>query len=155
MGFANSNDYLDGRKAVPTGQGSEVLSARFPISLTTGDLALNDIGAVGILPAGHVPVALLVDSDDLDSNATPAVVLAVGVLDAAGTDLSTAAADGGAAWGTGLTVGQAGGQVSVESKALSRVQATGADRKIAVKVTTAAATAQAGELGLTLLYRPA
>ncbi len=155
MTFANSNDYLTGRKSPVTCTGSEVTAVRYAISLATGDLALNDIGAVGILPAGHVPVGLLVDSDDLDSNGTPLLVASVGVLNAAGDDLSAAAADGGAAWGTGLTVCQTGGQVSVESKALSRVTATGADRRIGVKFTAAAATAVAGELGLTLLYRAA
>jgi hypothetical protein len=36
-----------------------------------------------------------------------------------------------------------------------RMAATTSDRKFGVKFTTAAATAQAGTLGLTLLYRPA
>lgn len=155
MSFANSNDYLRGGKPTVSPAGCEVVAVRYPIDLVTGDLALNDIGEVGILPAGCLPVALLVDSDDLDSNGTPTIVASVGVLNAAGTDLSTAAADGGAVWGSGLTVCQAGGQVQVLSKALSRVQASQSDRKIGVKFTTAAATAQAGTIGLTLLYRSA
>lgn len=153
MAFANSNDYLTGRKPVPFPAGGEVVAVRYPITLATGDLAENDIGEVGILPAGCVPVALFVDSDDLDSNANPAVAMSVGVLNAAGNDLSTDAADGGAVWGAAITVAQAGGQVAVVSKALSRVAAASSDRKLGVKVTTAAATAASGVLGLTLLYR--
>lgn len=154
MTFKNSNDYLDGRKSTVFPAGSEVVAVRFAHQMDTTDLQLNDIGAVGILPAGCVPVALLVDSDDLDTG-TPALALSVGVLNAAGTDLSTAAGDGGAAWGTGITVAQAGGQVQVLGKALSRVASASIDRTIGVKVTTAAGTAAAGELGLTLLYRAA
>jgi len=154
MAFTNSNDYLDGRKPVVFPSGSEVVAVRFPISLVAADLDVNDIGRVGILPAGCVPVGLLVDSDDLDTG-TPAVVLSVGLLNAGETDLSTADADGGAAWGTGLTVAQAGGQVQATSKALSRVTPTQTDRMIGLKVTTAPATKAPGVVGVTLLYRTA
>lgn len=153
MAFANSNDYLTGRKASQSPAGCEVVAVRYSISLATGDLALNDVGAVGILPAGCVPVAVMYDSDDLDSHGTPTIAASVGILNAGGTDLSTDAADGGAVWGSSITTSQAGGQSQVLSKALSRVQASQSDRKIGVKFTTAAATAQAGELGLTVLYR--
>lgn len=156
MSFTNSNDYLDGRKPVPTPAGGEVVAVRFPITLATGDLDINDIGAVGILPAGCVPVALFYDSDDLDSHATvPTIAASVGILNAAGDALSTEAADGGAVWGSGITTSQAGGQSAVTSKALSRVAATNADRKIGVLFSAAAATAAAGVLGLTLLYKAA
>lgn len=154
MSFANSNDYLTGRKPVPTGDGYGVTAVRFAVALLAADLALNDIGAVGILPARCVPVALYYDSTDLDTNASAAIVASVGVLNAAGTDLSTAAADGGAAWGAAITTSQAGGQSAVLSAALANVTPTDADRLIAVKFTTAAATAAAsGTVGLTLLYR--
>lgn len=155
MTFTNSNAYLDGRTPTVFPAGSEVVAVRYAITMASGDLDENDIGVVGILPAGCVPVALFYDSDDLDTHTTPTIVASVGVLDAAGTGLSTAAADGGAAWGTGITTSQTGGQSQVLSKALARVQATGADRQIAVKFTAAAATKATGEVGLTLLYRAA
>jgi len=69
MSFTKSNDYLDGRKPTITCDCSEVAAVRYPLELVAADLDANDIGAVGILPAGSVPVALYVDSDDLDSNA--------------------------------------------------------------------------------------
>jgi hypothetical protein len=81
--------------------------------------------------------------------------MSFGVLNAAGTSLSTATDDGGAAWATGVTVGQAGGAVVPMSRALQRVNQAQADRKIGVSVTAGAATAAAGTLGLTLLYRAA
>lgn len=153
MSFSATNGYLEGRNPIPTSD-DEVIATRFALTLATGDLALNTIGAIGVLPPGHLPVALLFDADDLDSNGTPTVAMSIGLLDAAGTALSTATADGGAVWGAGITVGQAGGQVQVLSKALSRVTATQTDRYMGILVSTAAATAVSGQVGVTLLYRP-
>lgn len=151
MAFSNTNDYLTGAKPVPTPTGGDVVATRFSLALKTTDLALNTVGAVGVLPANCLPVAVLLDSDDLDSGT--AAAMSVGILDSAGTDISTAAADGGAAWGASITVAQAGGQAQVLSKAISRVQPSNHDRKVGIKVTTAAGTAVAGEVGITLLYR--
>jgi len=148
MSFTKSNDYLDGRKPTITCDCSEVAAVRYPLELVAADLDANDIGAVGILPAGSVPVALYVDSDDLDSNAQPTIVASVGLLNAAGTDLEVV-------WGSGLTVCQAGGQVAVVSKALARTAAAAGDRKVGIKFTAGAATKAAGEVGVTLLYRAA
>lgn len=162
MAFANSNDYLTGRKPVVSADSFGTCALRFSLAMVAGDLTLNNVGNIGILPAGCVPVGLLVDSDDLDTNASPTVAFAIGMSNAAvsnnvqgatPTDISTAAADGGAAWATAITVGQAGGQVQPLSKALSRVQAVNYDRYIVLKATTAAATGAAGEFGVTLLYR--
>lgn len=155
MAFANSNDFLTGRKPAVTADDTCVVAVRYAVQLTTADLTANNVGAVGILPAGHVPVAMYVDADDLDANATPALVLEVGVLNDAGNALSTDPLDGGAPWGTGITIGQTGGQVAVTSKALSRVSAKSSNRRIGVRVATAPATAAAGQIGVTLLYVPA
>lgn len=73
-----------------------------------------------------------------------------------GTALSTLTQDGGAVWGSGITVSQAGGQVQVLSKALTRVQAVNYDRAILLLATAGAATAAAGsskEIGINLFYR--
>lgn len=156
MPFANSNSSINGRAPLPTPSGSEVVAIRFEIDLLAADLVINDIGVVGILPPGCVPVSLRYDSDDLDTNATPTIVASVGIMAADNsTALSTATADGGAAWGTGITTSQAGGMSTVLSKAISRVTATQADRRIGVLFTAGAATAAAGKLGLTLMYRAA
>lgn len=167
--FANSNDYLDGRKPVPTAEsGHTVLATRFTIALGTGDLDANDIGAVGILPAGHVPVDVRVDGSDMDSGAAAAVFqVGVGNLedqDAAGaassdakdTLISTVAADGGGAWGdTGAAVATAFDKALTRTlNNMNAVTAVDYDRHIVVKVTTAPTTAVAGTLGLTLFYRP-
>ena len=52
MTFSKSNDQLTGRKPALFPAGCEVVAERFELDLATGDLALNTIGAVGILPAG-------------------------------------------------------------------------------------------------------
>jgi len=153
MPFTNSNDFTTGRAQPITPTGAELCSMRFALAMPVGDLALNTIGQIGILPARCVPVAVLVDGTDMDSGAA-AMVLSVGILNAAGNALSTAAADGGAAWGA--TVASAAAfQQQVLSQPMTTVTATDADRKIGILVATAPSTAVAGTLGLTLLYRSA
>lgn len=151
MSFTNSNDYTTGRANPVTPAGAELASMRFTLAMATADLALNSIGQIGILPAGCIPVQLLVDGTDMDSGAA-AMVLNVGILDAAGTAFSTAAVDGGAAWGATTPV-NAAFQQQILSYAMSSVAKTDADRKIGIKVAVAPTSAVAGALGVTLIYR--
>lgn len=148
MAFTNKNDHLTGRRPVCTPAGAEVVAARFTLQLVAADLDANDCGAIGILPAGCVPVGIVYDSDKLDSNGTPTLVAAVGLVNAGETDLS-------ASWVTGITASQGGTAVHVVSKELVRVVPTNADRKVGLKFTAAAATKAPGLVGLTLLYRAA
>jgi hypothetical protein len=148
MAFTNRNDYLTGRKPVPFPAGGEVVACRFPIDLVAADLDANDAGAVGVLPAGCVPVGLVYDSDDLDTNGTPTIAASVGFINTAEGDLD------GTAWVTGITASQSGACVNpVLTSAVMRMAATQADRKFGIKFTAAAATKAAGQVGLTLLYR--
>lgn len=156
MPFSKSNDQLAGRKPVRTPAGAELVAERFTLDLATGDLALNTIGAIGLLPAGCVPVEVIVDGTDMDSGAA-AMVLQVGIWDGAGANLSTAAADGGKHWGV-TTAANADFQQTLtkNGNALASVQVNrSADRFLGVKVTTAPTAAVAGTLGVTLVYRAA
>lgn len=153
MPFVNSNDFTTGRANPVTPAGAEHTSMRFTLAMPTGDLAINTIGQIGVLPAGCIPVQLMVDGTDMDSGAA-AMVLQVGVLDAAGTAFSTEAADGGAAWGS-TTAANAEFQQQILSRPMASVTRTNVDRKIGVKVVTAPTVAVAGTLGLTLIYRSA
>lgn len=146
--FANKNDHLTGRKPVPTPAGLEVVATRFAIALTAADLDANDVGAVGILPANCVPVGLVYDSDDLDTNAAPTILASVGLTNAGETDLSSV-------WLTGITASQTGTAVHLVSKELMRVAPAAVDRKFGIKFPAASATKAAGLVGLTLLYRAA
>ena len=152
----NTNDYLTGRKPVPTSDsGHDVLAVRFEVAVGTGDLGLNGIIPIGKLPAGHIPVDVHVDGSDLDSS-TAALIFDAGVLDTAGTGISTEAADGGSKWGSTTAVNTAFSQRLVHYlNAINAVAKSNSDRTIALKVATAPTTAVAGTVGLTLFYKPA
>lgn len=156
MAFTNSNNYLTGRTPVLFPAGSELVAMRFTLALPVGDLVLNTIGQIGILPAGLVPVDVRVDGGDLDTGAG-AGVYQVGLLDAPGTGMSAAAADGGGAWGdTGAAVATAFDKALTRTlNNMASVTATQADRKLGLKVTTAPTTAAAGTIGVTLICRAA
>lgn len=165
--FSGTNDYLDRRKPMPTSESAaEVLACRFTLAMATTDLDNGDIGAIGILPAGHLPVNLLVDGTDMDSGAAALIIQfglgnlalqdAAGAVsaDAKNTLISTVAKDGGAAWGS-TTASNAEFMQTVLGRPMTQVTPTDYDRYIVAKITTPPSTAVAGTLGLTLLYRPA
>lgn len=156
MAFTNSNDFITGRKPVPFPAGAEVMAVRFPLAVVAGDLALNTIGQVGILPAGCVPVDVRVMATDVDTGAG-AGVYEVGIWDGSSASHSTAAADGGAAWGnTGTAVATAfDKQLTRTLNAMSTVQPSSSDRKLGMKVTTAPTTPAAGTITVELWYRAA
>lgn len=154
MPFINTNDAITGRINPVSPAGAENVSVRFSLALTTGDLAINSAGQIGILPAGCVPVQLLVDASDMDSGAA-ALVLSVGILDtAASTLLSTTAANGGGAWGS-TAAAATEFQQQVLGRPIALVQRSDVDRLIGIRVLTAPTVAVAGTLGLTLVYRSA
>jgi hypothetical protein len=156
MSFVNSNDYITGRKPAVYPAGSELVTVNFELALPVGDLALNTIGQIGVLPAGCIPVEVRVYGTDLDTGAG-AGVYEVGVLDAAGTAFSAAAADGGASWGnTGAAVATAFDKSLTRTlNSMSTVAATSADRRIGLKVATAPTTPAAGTIGVSMTYRAA
>lgn len=155
MPFANSNDYITGRKPVPFPAGLETLAVRFTLDLGTADLQLNDVGQIGVLPAGCIPVDVHVDGTDMDTGAA-ALVFQVGILNAGETDLSTAAADGGANWGSTTAAATAFHQrLTLNGNAMVTVAKAETDRKLGLKVATAPTTAAAGTVGVTLFYRAA
>lgn len=149
-----SAGFLTGRNPVDTPSNINLAAERFTVDLTTADLVPNSIGAVGILPAGAVPMFLEIDATDMDTNGTPTLEFSLGVVNDAETAISTASADGGGAWLTGRQEGRAAGVSGLlTSAAMRAVQASQVDRKIGVQFTTGAATPAAGTLGVTLYYR--
>jgi hypothetical protein len=146
------SDYAAGKLPSKIAQGGEVVALYYEINLAAAPV-LNDTIELGPLPGGHVPVDYTLDCDDLDTNGTPTIALSLGLLNSGKTDLSTAAADGGAVWASGITSAQAGGFTRNAGRILNAVQAAETDRAIALKVTTAAATFAAGKARLTVLAR--
>lgn len=150
-----SNDFLTGRQQCIQGSDNSILAQRFTTVLAVADLAAAQVGALGILPAGHVPVMVEIDSAQLDSNGAPTLAYSLGILNAAATAISTTTPDGGAAWATALTTGRtAGASGPIPSRPLKLVTQTQTDRQIGIALTGAAATAVAGSISVTLYYRP-
>jgi hypothetical protein len=56
---------------------------------------------------------------------------------------------------SGVTLGQAAGAQAIASAAMMRLTPTPSDRLLGLKVTAAAATKQAGQIGMTLFYKAA
>ena len=148
MAFHNTNGELLGYKPTVFPAGAEVVAVRYAIALTVNDLDAGDVGAVGLLPAACVPVGLVIDTDDLDTHATPTLQASVGLLNAQQSDLAVVFA-------SGLSVGQSAAATPVYSSTLLRLAKADGDRLLGVKWTTGAATKAAGTLGLTLFYKAA
>lgn len=147
-------DFTNGKKSTPVAQGAEAQSIIAEVALTGH--ANGDLIQFCRLPAGHVPVDFILYADDLDSNGAPTITISVGVLNAAGTDLSTDAADGGALWLVNSNIAQASGMARPTTNAFLKVAADHAnDRTVAAKITAGPATGQAGSLKLVMLYRAA
>lgn len=142
MPFVTKTPVIVGSAPAVFPAGSEVVVQRAQITAVTADVAANSVGAFLILPAGCVPVGVYLDAD-------AAVAADVGVLNDAETTLSTATADGGAAWAAALA---ANGTGMAFSRAMARVQPAQVDRKVGIRVTTAGT---AGVVGLTMAYRAA
>ena len=138
---------------MPSADGSGVIAVRMEYSIAAV-LALNDVIYMGDLPANHVPVDFMLDSDDVSAGAD--VVMAVGIINATDNGLSTEAADGGAAWLSGSTIGQAGGIRGVRGCGFSAMSsASESSRRVGVHISTAATTTTTGKVGLMLQYRAA
>ena len=153
--FSGSNDYLTGRKPMPFPSGSEHVSVRFPLVMTTTDEAINTIGPVGILPAGCVPIEVRVSSTDIDTS-TAAVIFQIGIGNAALTDaagtvstdvkntlVSTKAADGGGIWGiTAASTAAFDQSLTRTANNMVSVLPATTDRDIVMKVQTAPSLAR-------------
>lgn len=149
-----------GKVVVPAPQdGADTSSYRAEFSATTA-LAANDVIEMGPLPAGCTVVQVILDSDDLDSNGSPTITLDVGLLtgdygallDGAGAKrdlINTGSPEIFAA----SNVAQAGGVATPVLKTAYRIAEAGVDQSVGIKVHAGAATAAAGKIGLTVIYR--
>lgn len=154
----DSANVVTGRTPVIQPSTADLAVQRMAVTLPVADLALNSIGALGILPAGCVPQYVDVDATRVDTNGAPAFAFSVGIVNDAETAISAAAADGGGAWLTGRTEGRAAGLTvagPLVSSQIRGVAPAAVDRKLGIQVTAAPATAQAGTIALTVYYRNA
>jgi len=148
MSFATRNNHISGRLPVPTGDDTSISAPRFVQDCVAADSAADNVGVIGILPAGVTPaLPLLVDTTGLGGTAA----ISIGILDEDTGDISTKPEDGGGPWATGVAVGAAAVKQVDMTAAMLAVQKSDVDRKVSVKFT--AAGSAAGTLGLTLFYR--
>lgn len=133
------------------GSAGEVVAKRYSIAVTAAQLALNTIFELAPLPAGLIPRDFILDADDLDSGGSPAILLDVGLMSGVFGDQDQARTCDDSIF-DGTNVGQAGGVARPTLKTAFRIGQAGTPRSIGVKVATAAATPQAGTIGLTVFY---
>src|SRR4030065_2193071 len=101
-----ATDIVETSNPAPTGSsGAEVLAVRGVVTLPT-TLAINELVKCAILPAGHIPVDVILDVDDLDTGGAPAITLTAAVLNAGLTDI-----EAGRKFFIASTVAPAGGCV--------------------------------------------
>lgn len=134
-----SKEALDARPAISAERAGAVSVVRGLIPVTAA-LAANDVGEAVRLPAGHVPVDVILDSDDLDTNGTPTLTLDVGFMSGI-----PGVADGSRTVGTDFlaasTAGQAGGAAARSTlQRAFRHSPVGYDRSIGFKAAAGAAT---------------
>lgn len=121
-----------------TGRQLCVLDAEHEV--TAAQLALSEVIKIGVVPSGSIYVGGYIATDDLDSNATPTLVLDVG-----DDDDSDGLMDG-------ATTGQAAAITDFNGTYLTNKTTVDAEKTISVTVQTAAATAAAGTMRVVVYY---
>lgn len=138
MAFKTLSPVAAGHQNALTPGGMELVRARFGQQLAVADHVIGTVGVIGVLPAGTLPAKLFVR---VPSALGAGFKASIGIANAAGTDFSTADADGGAAWVVDDTTGVAGGYIQVIPAAFAKVVPASTDRPILLKITGAGTTA--------------
>lgn len=127
---------------------SSVCAVRATIALTANPTA-NDIAEMVMLPAGCRVIDMILDSDDLDSDGTPAITMDVGIM--SGEFGTSGARTCGDEFFTAATVGQTGAVARPTKKEAFRVAASNVHRSIGIKFAVVSDVFVAGTVGLTVL----
>ncbi|PTW53578.1 hypothetical protein C8N35_11633 [Breoghania corrubedonensis] len=125
-----------------------LIRKRFTIDVDA--LVADDLLIVGVLPLGCSPSYMVLDSDALDVDAEPTAAVKVGLINDAIDDVSEGSKV--EELFTATEAVRAGGVEVGETAAVVRVTPVNYDRAIALEVTAGAATAKAGQIGLTVFY---
>src|SRR4030067_1066735 len=159
MATTKKSKHVIGKVPMPEPMGKEPITCFESMAIATTDQGLADVWQFFVLPACCLPVGYTVGLTDMDTG-TPAMTVHFGLLDAAGTAISTVAADGGAAWLTSLAASGAAAITSdTTTKAaydiLKAVTVSTVDRIVAFVVAVIPATAAAGTASLQFSYKAA
>lgn len=143
------SEYAKGSIAIPyPSLAGGATTFRFAMAVPT-TVQANDILELARIPGGCRVTEIVLDSDDLDSDGTPAITLDVGIMSGNWGDPSQSRTCG-AEFFSASNVGQAGGVARPTLASAYRQNAADNDRSIGVKIGTVADAAQAGSVGLTL-----
>ncbi len=132
----------------------DVVVNEFFIDLTAGQVVNGNFFDLGILPAYHTVVDMVLIPDDLDSNGTPTITLDVGLLSGTPGD-TTSNRTIGAEFFSGDTGARTGALARMSLASGFKVLPTEADRSIGVKIAAAVATAAAGRIRVLATMAPA
>lgn len=127
----------------------EAVAIRFSHQLAAAPAA-GDILELACIPSNCRVADIILDMDDLDSNGAPTIIADVGIM-SGDFGKEDNARTCGAEFFSGSNLAQAGGVARPTLKTAYRTTASNVDRGIGVKFTTAAATFQAGAIGLTVI----
>ena len=117
------------------------INVEFPASAPVA----NDLIELAEIPSGFKVLDYSIVFPDVDSNGAPAFAFSLGIENAGATDL------GAEVWAAGLTAGQSNAIVRATTSVAAQGDSS-VDRKLAIKVTTAAATyAGATKVGQVML----
>lgn len=130
----------------------DVIANDYFVDLATGDMVLNDIIDMGILPANHTVVDMILIPDDLDSGT--AVALDVGIMSGVPGDTVSVRTSGNEFFAAD-TAARTGAISRMTKPAGFLVKPSDKDRSIGLKIQAAPATAVAGRVRLRVLMAPA
>ena len=126
-----------------------VVAKRYDYSFSANPTA-NDIIELAPLPAGARVVDMIFDADDLDTNGTPLISFDVGIMSGNWGDESQSRTVG-AEFFSATTIARTGGAARPTIASAFRSAPAANDRSIGLKIAAAAATFQAGTIGLTVI----
>lgn len=142
------------RNTANSGCAGAEIAQMFEFELPSAALLVNDIIEIGVLPANNAISDAILISDDLDTDAAPAIAFDVGLMSGEVGDKVSVRTCGAEVFAAS-NVGQAGGVARATLATAFTTAASDKDRSVGVKITTAAvAQAAAGtKLRLLLKYR--
>lgn len=132
-------------KTVTADGAGDVISNDFFYDVPVGQIVLNDIIDLGVLPAYHTVSDAVIVADDLDTNGTPTIALDVGIMSGTPGDTVSARTCGNELFAAS-TAAQTGVAARMTAATGFKILPTEADRSIGVKFQTGAATAAAGRI---------
>jgi hypothetical protein len=146
--------FSSGQLGTVTGDcAGDVVVNDYFIDVTAAQIEADNIFDLGILPAYHTVVDAILIPGDLDTNASPALTLDVGIMSGTPGDTETARTCGAELF-SASTAAQGGTATRASAATAFKIKATEADRSIGVKVVTDAATAAAGRIRVRVLMAP-